>query len=54
MLAYLVSEFEMEPFLADKQPEWIEFGGVSLLKENTTVRMRRRAGGEMSARNTDS
>lgn len=42
MLASLVLEFDMEPFAEDKQPEYIEFGGVKLLKENTIVRMRRR------------
>ncbi|KAM0716983.1 hypothetical protein Q7P37_006835 [Cladosporium fusiforme] len=42
MLAYLVLNFDMQPFPADKQPEYIEFGGVSLLLENTTVKMRRR------------
>lgn len=44
MLASLVLEFDMEPFPEDRQPEYIEFGGVKLLKENTVVRMRRRQG----------
>lgn len=48
MLAYLVLNFDMQPFPADKQPEYIEFGGVSLLLENTTVKMRRRAEEEAS------
>lgn len=43
MLAYLVLEFDMEPFPEDRQPQWIEFGGVSLLKEDTFVVMRKRA-----------
>jgi hypothetical protein len=44
MLAYLVLNFEIEPFPEDRQPQWIEFGGISLLKEDTYVAMRRRAG----------
>ena len=44
MLAYLVLKFEIEPFPEDRQPQWIEFGGVSLLKEDTYVAMRKRAG----------
>lgn len=43
MLAYLVLHLDMQPFPADRQPEYIEFGGVSLLVESTFVRMRRRA-----------
>jgi hypothetical protein len=43
MLAYLVLNFEIEPFPEDRQPQWIEFGGVSLLKEDTYVSMRKRA-----------
>ena len=42
MLAYLVLRFEIEPFPEDRQPQWIEFGGVSLLKEDTYVVMRNR------------
>jgi hypothetical protein len=42
MLAYLVLNFEIEPFPEDRQPQWIEFGGVSLLKEDTYVVMKRR------------
>jgi hypothetical protein len=42
MLAYLVLNFEIEPFPEDRQPQWIEFGGVSLLKEDTYVAMRKR------------
>lgn len=42
MLASLVLEFDMEAFPEDRQPEYIEFGGVKLLKEHTVVRMRRR------------
>jgi hypothetical protein len=42
MLAYLVLEFDMKPFPEDRQPQWIEFGGVSLLKEDTYVTMRKR------------
>lgn len=42
MLAYLVLNFEIEPFPEDRQPQWIEFGGVSLLKEDTCVVMKRR------------
>lgn len=43
MLAYLVLNFEIEPFPEDRQPQWIEFGGVSLLKEDTYVTMKKRA-----------
>jgi hypothetical protein len=42
MLAYLVLEFDMKPFPEDRQPQWIEFGGVSLLKEDTYVTMKKR------------
>jgi hypothetical protein len=42
MLAYLVLNFEIEPFPEDRQPQWIEFGGVSLLKEDTYVTMKKR------------
>ena len=42
MLAYLVLNFEIEPFHEDRQPQWIEFGGVSLLKEDTYVTMKKR------------
>lgn len=42
MLACLLLEFDMKPFPEDRQPEWIEFGGVSLLKEDTYVTMKRR------------
>ena len=41
MLAYLVLNFEIEPFPQDRQPQWIEFGGVSLLKEDTYVAMKK-------------
>lgn len=43
MLAYLVLEFDLKPFPEDRQPEWIEFGGVSLLKDDTYVTMKKRA-----------
>lgn len=42
MLAYLVLNFEIEPFPENRQPQWIEFGGVSLLKEDTYVAMKKR------------
>jgi hypothetical protein len=42
MLAYLVLNFDMKPFPEDRQPEWLEFGGVSLLKEDTYVTMKKR------------
>ena len=42
MLAYLVLNFEIEPFPEDRQPQWIEFGGVSLLKEDTYVTIKKR------------
>jgi len=42
MLAYLVLNFEIEPFPENRQPQWIEFGGVSLLKEDTYVVMKKR------------
>lgn len=42
MLAYLVLNFEIEPFPEDRQPQWIEFGGVSLLKEDTYLAMKKR------------
>lgn len=42
MLAYLVLEFDLEPFPEDRQPQWIEFGGISLLKEDTIVAMKKR------------
>jgi len=42
MLAYMVLEFDLEPFPEDKQPQWIEFGGISLLKEDTYVVMKKR------------
>ena len=42
MLAYLVLNFDIESFPEDRQPQWIEFGGVSLLKEDTYVVMRQR------------
>jgi hypothetical protein len=42
MLAYLVLEFDMKPFPENRQPQWIEFGGVSLLKEDTYVTMKKR------------
>jgi hypothetical protein len=43
MLAYLVLNFEIEPFPENRQPQWIEFGGVSLLKDETYVAMKKRA-----------
>lgn len=46
MLAYLVLNFEIEPFPEDRQPQWIGFGGVSLLNEDTYVAMRKRAGND--------
>jgi hypothetical protein len=42
MLAYLILEFDMEPFPKDRQPQWMEFGGVSLLMDDTFVKMRKR------------
>jgi hypothetical protein len=42
MLAYLVLEFDIKPFPDDRQPQWIEVGGVSLLKEDTYVTMKKR------------
>jgi hypothetical protein len=42
MLAYLVLEFDMEPFPEDRQPQWMEFGGVSLLMDDTYIRMKKR------------
>lgn len=42
MLAYLVLNFDMQPFPDDRQPQWIEFGGVSLLQEDTYVTMKKR------------
>jgi hypothetical protein len=48
MLAYLVLNFEIEPFPENRQPQWIEFGGVSLLKEDTYVTMRKRATSDAS------
>lgn len=42
MLAYLVLNFEIESFPENRQPQWIEFGGVSLLKEDTYVVMKKR------------
>jgi hypothetical protein len=42
MLAYLVLEFDMKPFPKDRQPQWVEFGGVSLLKEDAYVTMKKR------------
>lgn len=42
MLAYLVLEFDMEPFPEDRQPQWMEFGGVSLLMDDTYVKMKKR------------
>jgi predicted 2-oxoglutarate/Fe(II)-dependent dioxygenase YbiX len=47
MLACLVLEFDMEPFPEDRQPQWMEFGGVSLLMDDTYVRMKKRV--EMDA-----
>lgn len=44
MLGYLVLNFEIEPFPEERHPEWIEFGGVILLKEDTFVVMRKRVG----------
>lgn len=46
MLAYLVLEFDIEPFPEERRPQWIEFGGVSLLKEDTFVVMRKRSGND--------
>ena len=46
MLAYFVFEFEIEAFPEDRQPQWMEFGGVSLLKEDTFVVMRKRSGND--------
>jgi len=37
----------MEPFPEDRQPQWMEFGGVSLLMDDTYVRMKKRV--EMDA-----
>jgi len=34
----------MEPFPEDRQPQWMEFGGVSLLMDDTCVRMKKRGG----------
>ena len=42
MLAYLALEFDMEPFPGDKQPQWMELGGVSLLMDDTYVKMKKR------------
>lgn len=41
MLAYLVLNFDMQAFPEDRQPQWLEFGGVSLLAEDTYVEMRK-------------
>jgi hypothetical protein len=41
MLAYLILEFDMETFPENRQPQWIEFGGVSLLMDDTYLRMKK-------------
>jgi hypothetical protein len=32
----------MEPFPENRQPQWMEFGGVSLLMDDTYVKMKKR------------
>jgi len=43
MLAYLVLKFDLEPFPEDRQPQWMEFGGLSLLVDDTYVKMKKRS-----------